>query len=77
MELNSFIRNLGMALTVIGIILLAGYGIYNLMASILIQSSSMVLNISITAIILGIMMALLSLLIEKIKKKDREVERKY
>jgi len=72
MESNTAMRNLGLGLAVIGIVMLVGYAFYN----IFIESNS-VLKLSLAAIISGIIIALLSLIKEKIGTKDTEIERKY
>ena len=72
MDSNKALRNLGIGLAVIGIIMLVGYAFYN----IFIESNS-VLKLSLAAIISGIIIALLSLIKEKIGTKDTEIERKY
>jgi hypothetical protein len=73
MDSNTSVRNLGISLAVIGIILLVGYALYNCLTI----GSNLILKISITAIILGILLALLSLIKEKMGTKDTEIERKY
>lgn len=73
MDSNTSVRNLGISLAVIGIILLVGYAFYNFLTI----GSNLVLKMSITAIILGIVLALLSLIKEKMGTKDTEIERKY
>jgi uncharacterized membrane protein len=73
MDSNTAVRNLGISLAVTGIILLVGYTFYNLLTI----ESNLVLKLSIAAFILGIVLTLLSLIKEKIGKKDTEIERKY
>lgn len=76
MDINNTLQNLGIGLILIGIFLLAGFGLYHLLTALLSTEISWI-SISITAIILGIMLALISLLKEKMEKKDKETERKY
>ncbi|MCG7849736.1 MAG: hypothetical protein MIO93_11245 [ANME-2 cluster archaeon] len=73
MDSNTAVRNLGIGLTVIGIIVLVGYAFYNILTI----ESNMVLKLSLAAIILGILLALLSLIKEKMGTNDAEVQRKY
>jgi membrane protein DedA with SNARE-associated domain len=73
MDSNTGVRNLGIGLTVIGILVLVGYTFYNILTI----ESNMILKISLAAIILGILLALLSLIKEKMETNDAEVERKY
>ena len=73
MDSNTAVRNLGIGLTVIGIILLVGYAFYNILT----MESNLILKLSLAAIILGIIIALLSLIKERIATKDTEIERKY
>jgi uncharacterized membrane protein SirB2 len=76
MDINSTLRNLGIGLVLLGIILLAGFGLYHLLTALLSTELNWI-SISLTAIILGIILALISLLKEKMEKKDKETERKY
>ena len=73
MDSNTAVRNLGIGLAVIGIIMLVGYAFYNILTI----ESSLILKLSLAAIILGIIIALLSLIKERIETKDTEIERKY
>ena len=73
MDNNTAVRNLGIGLAVIGIILLVGYAFYNILTI----ESNLILKLSLAAIILGIIIALLSLIKERIETKDTEIERKY
>jgi hypothetical protein len=73
MDNNTAVRNLGIGLAVIGIILLVGYAFYNILT----MESNLILKLSLAAIILGIIIALLSLIKERIGTNDTEIERKY
>jgi len=73
MDKNTAVRNLGIGLAVIGIILLVGYAFYNILT----MESNLILKLSLAAIILGIIIALLSLIKERIGTNDTEIERKY
>ncbi|NOR48629.1 MAG: hypothetical protein GQ533_11395 [Methanosarcinaceae archaeon] len=73
MNNNTAVRNIGIGLTVIGFILLMMYAFYEILAS----DTSLILKLSIAAIILGIALALFSLIKEKKAVKDNEIERKY
>ncbi len=73
MDSNTAVRNLGIGLAVIGIILLVGYAFYNILT----MESNLILKLSLSAIILGIIIALLSLIKERIGTNDTEIERKY
>ncbi|NOR59820.1 MAG: hypothetical protein GQ469_04195 [Methanosarcinales archaeon] len=73
MDNNTAVRNLGIGLAVIGIILLVGYAFYNILT----MESNLILKLSLSAIILGIIIALLSLIKERIGTNDTEIERKY
>jgi len=73
MNSNTAVRNLGISMAVIGIILLIGYAFYNILTI----ESNLILKLSFAAIILGIIIALLSLIMERIGTKDTEIERKY
>ena len=72
MDSNTVVRNLGIGLAVIGIIILVGYALYNIFIEI-----NLVLKLSLAAIISGIIIALLLLIKERIETKDSEIERKY
>jgi len=67
------LRDVGMGLLILGLILLIGFGLY----SILIAEINSVIRISLGAIIIGILIAIFSLLKEQIVNKDMEIERKY
>lgn len=56
-----------------GFILLLGYALYNFFTI----ESSLILKISIGAIVAGIVLALLALIMEKMSVEDKEIERKY
>ena len=71
MDIN--LRDVGMGLLILGLILLIGFGLY----SILIAEINSVIRISLGAIIIGILIAIFSLLKEQIVNKDMEIERKY
>ncbi len=73
MDSNTAVRNLGIGLAVIGIIMLVGHAFYNILTI----ECNLVLKLSLAAIILGIIIALLSLIKERIGTKDTEIERKY
>jgi len=73
MDSNTAVRNLGIGLAVVGIILLVGYAFYNILT----MESNLILKLSLAAIILGIIIALLSLIKERIGTNDTEIERKY
>ncbi len=73
MDSNTAVRNLGIGLAVIGIIMLVGYAFYNILTI----ESNLILKLSLAVIILGIIIALLSLIKERIETKDTEIERKY
>lgn len=70
---NTALRNIGIGLTLIGFTLLIGYAFYETLAS----DESLILKLSIVAIISGIALALFSLIREKTATKDKEIERKY
>ena len=73
MNRNIAVRNIGIGLTLVGFILLMMYAFYEILAS----NESLILKLSIAAIILGITVVLLSLVKEKKAVKDKEIERKY
>ena len=73
MNNNTAVRNIGIALTIIGFILLLVYVFYEILAS----DTSLILKLSIAAILSGIALALFSLIKEKTAAKDKEIERKY
>jgi len=73
MDSNTTVRNLGIGLTVIGFVLLVGYALYN----IVIVESSLIIKISIMAVVAGIVLVLLTLIKERKDMKDKEIERKY
>ncbi|MDY9924916.1 hypothetical protein [Methanosarcina sp.] len=73
MNSNTALKSLGTGLTVIGFVLLLGYGLYNLFTT----ESSPVLKVSIGAIVAGIAIVLLILIKEKLSVEDKETERKY
>jgi len=53
--------------------MLVGYAFYNILTI----DGNLILKLSLTIIILGIVIALLSLIKERIGTKDTEIERKY
>lgn len=59
-------KNIGVVLLIIGIIILIGYGIYELISDLLMP---MVVKISIIALIMGIIIIISALIIEKIKDR--------
>ena len=73
MNNNTAVRNIGIGLTLIGLILLLIYTFYEVLAS----NENLILKLSIAAILSGIALALLSLIKEKTAAKDKEIERKY
>lgn len=73
MNRNKAVRNIGIGLTIIGFTLLTGYAFYEVLAS----DESLILKLSIAAILSGIALALFSLVKEKRAVKDKEIERKY
>ena len=73
MNSNTTVRNLGIGLTVIGFIVLMGYALYNIFT----VESSLILKMSIVAIVAGIVLVILTLMKEKMGVKDKEIERKY
>ena len=73
MNRNITVRNIGIALTIIGFTLLIGYAFYETLAS----DENLILKLSIVAIISGIALALFSLVKEKTAVRDKEIERKY
>lgn len=73
MNSNTAVRNLGIGLVVMGFLLLLGYALYNF----LIIESSLILKMSIGAIVAGIGLILLILIKEKMGVKDKEIERRY
>lgn len=73
MDSNTTAKNLGIGMTVIGFVLLLGYGLYNFFTI----ESSLVLKVSIGAIVAGVVLVLLVLIKEKTGLEDKEIERKY
>ena len=73
MNRNIAVRNIGIGLTLVGFILLIVYAFYEILAS----NESLILKLSIAAILVGIAVALLPLVNEKRAVKDKEIERKY
>ena len=73
MNNNTTVRNIGIGLTLIGLILLMIYTFYEILAS----NENLILKLSIAAILLGITAVLFSLVKEKTAAKDKEIERKY
>lgn len=73
MDYQKSMRELGIGLAVIGVVILVGYSLYELFTS----ESSLILKLSIAAIVSGIVLAIVSLITEKKGKQDFEVERKY
>jgi hypothetical protein len=60
------LKNIGAGLLIIGIIILIGYGFYEFMSDLLIP---MVVKISIIALVMGIIIILSALIIEKFKDR--------
>ena len=73
MNVNLTLRDTGMALLLFGLILLFVFGLYTILAS----EVDFIIRISFVAIILGIVIAIFSLLKEKYENVDHETERKY
>ncbi|HII02686.1 TPA: hypothetical protein HA351_13910 [Methanosarcinaceae archaeon] len=73
MNSSTAIRNLGIGLTITGFVSLLGYALYNLFT----LESSLILKISIGAIVAGIVLVLLALIKEKMSVEDKEIERRY
>jgi hypothetical protein len=73
MNNGTAVKNLGIGLAATGFFLLLVFGLYNLFTI----DSSMVLKISIGAIIAGILLVLLVLIKEKMGFEDKETERRY
>jgi len=73
MDSNTVVKNLGIGLTVIGFVLLLGYALYNFFTI----KSSLILKMSIGAIVAGIVLVLLALIKEKMGVEDKEIERRY
>ena len=73
MNNNTAVRNIGIGLTLVGLILLLVYVFYEILGS----DGSLIPKLSIAAILLGIVVVLLSLIREKSAVKDKEIERKY
>jgi len=73
MNSNTAVRNIGIGLTVMGFLSLLGYGLYNFLTI----ESSLILKMSIGAIVAGIGLVLLILIKEKMSVEDKEIERRY
>ena len=73
MNSDTAVKNLGIGLAVTGFFLLLVFGLYNLFTI----ESSLVLKVSIGAIVAGIVLVLLTLIKEKVSVKDKETERRY
>jgi hypothetical protein len=73
MNMNLTLRDIGMGLLFFGLILLFVFGLYTILAS----EVDFIIRISFVAIILGIVIAIISLLKEKYENVDHETERKY
>ena len=73
MNLNLTIRNIGIVLVILGIILLIVFWVYTILTA----EVDPIIRISLIAIIIGIMITLFSILQEKVKNKDNETIRKY
>ena len=73
MNNNTTFRNIGIGLTLVGLILLLVYVFYEILSS----DGSFIPKLSIAAILSGIALALFSLIKEKTAVKDNEIERKY
>jgi uncharacterized membrane protein YGL010W len=67
------LRDVGMGLLILGLILLIGFGLYSILTS----EIYFVIRISLGVIIIGILIAIFSLLKEQTFNKDIEIERKY
>jgi len=73
MNSNTAVRNIGIGLTVMGFLSLLGYALYNFLTI----ESSLILKMSIGAIVAGIGLVLLILIKEKMSVEDKEIERRY
>ncbi|MBE0523744.1 MAG: hypothetical protein IBX40_05345 [Methanosarcinales archaeon] len=73
MNLNLTIRNIGIVLVILGVILLMVFWVYTILTA----EVDPIIRISLIAIIIGIMITLFSILQEKVKNKDKETKRKY
>lgn len=73
MIINLNLRDIGMGMVILGLILLLVFGLYTIMVS----EIAFIIRISIVAIILGIVIALLSLIKENLESTDHFTERKY
>jgi uncharacterized membrane protein YadS len=73
MDVNLTLRDIGMGLLFFGLILLFVFGLYTILAS----EVDFIIGISFVAIILGIVIAIFSLLKEKYENVDHETKRKY
>ena len=73
MNMNLTLRDIGMVLLFFGVILLLVFGLYTILAS----EVDFIIRISFVTIILGIVIAIFSLLKEKYENEDHETERKY
>ncbi|MDQ1275261.1 MAG: hypothetical protein QG610_834 [Euryarchaeota archaeon] len=73
MSSNTELKYLGTGLAVAGFVLLLGYRLYNFFAI----ESSLVLKVSIGAIVAGIVLVLLAMIKEKVSAEDKETKRKY
>ena len=73
MNVNLTLRDIGIGLLFFGLILLFVFGLYTILAS----EVDFIIGISFVAIILGIVIAIFSLLKEKYENVDHETKRKY
>jgi len=73
MTFNKTLQNIGIGVTVFGIILLIVMSIYNILTT----DVDLIYKISTVTIVLGIILTLFALIKEKIQKKDTMTERKY
>jgi uncharacterized membrane protein YGL010W len=73
MNVNLTLRDIGMGLVFSGLILLFVFGLYTIFAS----EVDLIIRISLLVIILGILIAIFSLLKENYEHKDHETVRKY
>ena len=66
-------RRLGMALVLLGVLILVGYGIYGLWKFALAKGIPLLIGIAGTSVIVGIVVMLLSLVVERLEqiKKDK------
>lgn len=70
-------KNLGVTLTMLGIALLVGYMIYEIITCVFKFTLPIILQIAIILIFSGLVITLISLIVEKIKKGKEEGIDKY